>query len=471
MNSGQGVADFARAINKYSSTGRNVTTTSLSVILSELFAAESISPDALRVLTNVRNMVELWTGATPPSPLEAARQWMELYERERNAVPSEVFDALLSKFPKNPKEKIDFGPLVLSLDTTTLVDILLTKGIVSAAALKAIAKAQPEKIYLSPALDSLIGKRSAAPRKVWNEFARGVSRPSSLMTADDALVRSFGADTSGDASKWMVRFLVDNHQIRETILSTILRSPSLASRLAREITLELSASAQKRPNNRLLSLANEWMTICAAIVATDDRNPFAASLVLGMFLLQSKAEPRSMSDETIDRLGDVPVQVFDRALSLEKQPRAEWKDASNYEVVFTATDDDLRRLLHSQIEKLLTPEDANDGSGGILNLDRYLGRKEVIDGLLSALRENLAGAALRDAIEAALFNVGVRAYGEVGQEMLFDFQNHEPEESAILPTDTVIVTAPGRTLGEGPDALMLTRARVKIKTNLPGNRI
>jgi hypothetical protein len=85
----------------------------------------------------------------------------------------------------------------------------------------------------------------------------------------------------------------------------------------------------------------------------------------------------------------------------------------------------------------------------------------VIESLIPLLEEGIAEGRVRDVLEAALFNAGLKTYGVPGDLVDFDFRLHRSDSPQVVPGDRVRVIRTGRRLGDHEDAIVLSKALVE----------
>jgi len=436
-----------------------------SSILERATRAGAITKDDTELLLKARSHLEAWTSPKPPEPLEAYRQWMDLYETGRPWLPELVLQTLLGRFPKYRPGQVDWAPLVLGKPEKGLLSVLLARRLISPTELGRIAKAKPSEFYRSAALDVLVERRGRCPRMVWDAFSKGEGRPADLLDAHEAFVRCFTADRSADATRWLVRFLANSPAVREPVLGSLLKSPDATFRLSRHLTLEhttFGGAKRRKPQDRAIDVLIDWLDTCKH--ALDDAGETAptASIVVGLVRFSASVDSDSLPARALAALPDGGRRLVEQAavMALRRAEAQGGRGADSF--VLVASGNDLYQAVQEYLRMLpLGTGRGDDSPERALRFERYLGRKEVIQGLLSALEMGTGEGPLRDAVEVALYNASVRPYCDVGQEVSFDTHSHEPEVPGIVPGDPVLVTRPGRRLGAEEDAIVLVKARVK----------
>ena len=433
--------------------------------VSRALATKLINEEAAELLSKGRRYLEAWASETPPSSDEAWREWIELYDAGRDLFPDSLLAAFLGRFPKSAAKDADWGALVFSDADKGLLRLLLTRGFVRAVEFDRMAKSRPAEFYQSAALDLLLERGTPLPRTVWEAFGKGDTRPPNLMTGDEALVRSFRVDTRPAAEQWLVSFLSTFDSVRKVILRNMLRDVAASARLANYLapthsTTRKTRAKQKDGGSTLVLI--DWLGICAEVLEEESASAMGAAMVLSLAELGAIANPTRIAPDALAVLSDVTRRVAQpmvvRALR-NAELEGEGEAASFALMVrgndlYRAVQEYLRRLPSGAKDNLESPERA-------LRFERYAGRRELVQSLLTAIDEIPGNGRLRDAVEAALFNVGVRIFGAPGEEVSYDAHSHQPEASAILPGNRVVVTRSGRRLGDETDAVVIAKARVK----------
>lgn len=438
--------------------------------VTEALAKGTISENDAELLTKLRLNIETWSSEQPPAAQTAYAEWVDFNNAANTKVPIVLLQALLSQFPKGEPNEVDWTNYILESADQNVVNTLVKRHLVTPSALKSIAKKEPARFYASAGLDALLARNVSPPRAIWREFAIGRDRPKNLIEPHDALVRSFAYDRSTDSSKWLVRFLGETPAIRRAVLSTVMRTPASAFKLARQLTLDVAASVKRKTESPATSLFVDWLKVCKTLVDQKSNDAATAMLVIGLFRLAASVGPSQIPKSASDALWSYSQSPTESA-TLAALELAEAEDVSSVDQrVLVVRGGELYRSVQAYLEGLSVGVKGEDPSGRGDRFERYRGRKEVIDGLLSALNEEVTGASLRDAVEVALFNAGVQPHGSIGEEVSFDHNLHQPDVSGILPGDRVQIVAPGRILGGVEKGLVLSRARVTMPPSGSGSQ-
>lgn len=433
--------------------------------VSRALATKLINEEGSDLLARARSYLETWASETPPSSAEAWRQWIDLYDAGRDVLPDSLLAAFLGRFPKSAAKDADWGALVFSDADKGLLRLLLTRGFIRAVEFNRMAKSRPAEFYRSAALDLLLERGTPPPRTVWEALGKGDTRPPGLMTADEALVRSFRVDIRPAAEQWLVSFLSTSDPVRRVVLRNMLRDMAASARLANHLVPTYSRTRktrgkQKEGGSTLVLI--DWLEICAEVLEADGGSAMGAAMVLSLAQLGAIANPTRIAPNALAVLSDVTRRVAQpmivRALrNAELEGEA---GAASFALMvrgndlYRAVQEYLRRLPSGAKDNLESPERA-------LRFERYAGRRELVQSLLTAMDAVPGNGPLRDAVEAALFNAGVRTFGALGEEVSYDAHSHQPEASGIMPGNRVVVTRAGRRLGDETDAVVIAKARVK----------
>lgn len=464
MTSGEWVKRLSSLMHKHRPNEKGASfRNDYSAVVSEAIEEDVITKEDGDLLLKARNYLESWVGRKTPEPTEAYRQWLDVYDAGKGRLPSQVLEALLSRFPKSPKGRVDWSPFVLGSNDKRLISLLVTRRLIGAPDLRRIATARPSEFYRSAALDVLIDRKMPCPRPVWEGFSRGEGRPTSLLKPGDALVRSFAVDRKADATKWLLRFLAESLTARVPVLTSLLENADAAFRLSRYLAIEFSAlgGVKRRPvQDKTADVLVDWLAVCWSTLEEGGSAAGVASVVLGLLRLAAVADKDGILARTLTAVPASSQSIEHAILAVLQQ--AESDSASSVRnLALVVRGDEMYRAVQEYLRRLPVGAAGMNSPERALRLERYLGRKEVIQGLLSALHDVGEEGPLRDAMEVALFNVGVRPYGDSGEETRFDPDAHETKTSGVLPGDRVIVTQSGRRLGGQEDGIVLVRAQVR----------
>lgn len=452
------VAQLERRIRKYDPAESGRFRAELLILTSAEVGEGRMSPEQATSLLPVSTLLAAWTGKVPPKPAASWRQWTEFWGSATEVMPSSVLDAVLAHYPKTGKGDANWEDFVLANGHTRLISTLLTRRFIASTDLIGLAKRQPAAFYRSAALDVLVERGAKCPRPVWDELARGHDRPTGLLTAEGALVRVFAADASADGPKWLAGFLAASPRLHRVVLTALLTNRVGAFRLATYLVSDGTKKANKKGEEFGAVLA-EWLRICASTVGDSSEKANVASFILGLSQVVALVDPKGRPARTVTELSAVLNPAAERlALRALEDAEGGGKVEDRTLLVrgnqlYAAVQQYLKKLPVGVAGELETPERS-------LRFERYKGRREVIQGLLGALDAATAGDTMRHAVEAVLFNVGVRSYGEIGDVVAFDSHLHDTDSSGVVPGAPVKVVRAGSRFGDGDDGMVLRKAIV-----------
>jgi hypothetical protein len=321
--------------------------------------------------------------------------------------------------------------------------------------LLAVARSHPEECYSSAVLDVLLERRLVVPRSVWRVPL--AERPLGLMPAMQALAKAFSNDKSASAGKWLAGLLNAEPTLRAPLLQVLLFEPEASLRLARFVFSDRATMKRRTVLQQLHPFANEWVDVCERCLVRSGQDGEVAALVLcHLRLRQISAPAQDVAGPAL--LGEAAVRRA--VLTLLRHGHGGDSDSVGARPFLIASGA-LESLLREYLDKL--PLGASD-DGALeprLRLERFAGRKEVLVAVAEALAEGANTQGLQDALQVLLINAGVTRFGDAGEAVRLDLHQHEPETPGQLPGDSVVVSRPGWRMGEGDDAVVLVRAKVR----------
>jgi hypothetical protein len=434
--------------------------------VSKAIALNKISKTDESHLLQAREYLEAWTSKTPPETLVAFEQWQTLHEAGKDRLPGCVLEGLLRQFPHVNPGVVNWDSFLLSCSNALLVDVLLDRRFVREHDLNRLAQAKPAEFYRSVALDVLVERTALRdPRPLWDECIRGTPRPSGLLTRAEILVHCYAISQGDKENEQMLSFLLDATQDRERVLGLLLRKRQPAFRLCRFLAFghpTVGMRAQDWVANRIQDVLLSWVGLCEAELEKGSGSEAeTASLVLGLIRLSLLTETDDARPGKTGKLSEETARMTETNILHVLQKGEESRASSNPETAFVVFGKELYRAIQDYLRRLHVGTDTGQESPErALRFERYQGSKQVIEQVLLAMEESLDERGLRDALEVALFNCGVRPLGNVGEEVRFDVHVHEAETPGILPDDLVVVTHSGWCLGNQQDPLVLVKAKV-----------
>jgi hypothetical protein len=430
---------------------------------------EVLSRPGAAVLATGSEKLVAWTkNAAADSAGEPFIQWLDFYAAGKDQLPKSLQEAFLARVPKKIPPTFDWTSILIDRANKRLVELLVDARFLKSADLVRAAKATPDDFYESASLDVLLDRGTAPPRTVWRKFPADRDRAAGLLPPDEALADAFAVDSSGDASAWLIKLLSENAEARRGVLVQVLRSPDAVFRLVRYLTSSaLGASGKKHKAIRAANspVVSDLLTVCETAITQGKRTGSTASLVLGLLQLGIAAAPDAVSSETRQEIAETAGRLAEplvvSALRDAELADERHKIESPGIPMVVATD-----RLHAAVQEYLRSlprgsEGELESGARALRYERYRGRREVIQGLLTLLGDSTATHEdLRDQLDTTLFNLGVRPLGVSDAETIFDARQHEPTAPGIVPGTRVSIVRPGWTLGADDQTIVLEKARV-----------
>jgi hypothetical protein len=436
-----------------------------SEVLVQASGKNKITKADVALLQKARDFVEAWANSTPPDPRTAFNQWQELFHVGKNVVPGSVLECILRRFPQGAAGAVDWEPFLLSCLDSCLIDVLLDRRLVREQDLNRLAHLKPTEFYQSVALDVMVQRAALQdPRPLWDECVRGNPRASGLLAREQVLVHCYAICPGDKENEQMLTFLLDSSQDREKILGLLLGEREPAIRFCRYLVFghpTIGMRAQEWVANGIQDILHIWVSGCESqLEKGTGAETETASLVLGLirlslFTLKGEADEAGKLSEEIARTT--------RKTLLQVLKKGEQDRSSNApDSALVLLGQELYGAIQEYLRNLHVGTDTGQESQErALRFERFHGSKQVIEQVLLAMGEPLDESGLRDALEVALFNCGVRPLENVGAEVAFDVHLHEAETSGVFPDDPVVVTHSGRCVGDRNDGLVLIKAKVR----------
>lgn len=432
----------------------------------DVIAQSGASREKADLLLQARECLEAWLSPTRPEPPVAYEQWQMLYNARagKDRIPNSVLEALLRRLPAAKHGAQHWEGFLLRCESKRLVYALLNHRLVRRQDLNKLAQKKPAEFYHSVALDVVVeGSGLKVSRPLWDECTQGGLRPPGLLSREQLLVRCYSISPGKRHDDWMLAFLLSHPQDREVLLDMLLGEREAAVRFCRYLAfgrLTDSGRGSRKKANRIQELLMTWICKCESVLENEigARNvvaSFVIALIRLSLLAGGKAPVGSQLAEAAGRTSGEAVRRVLREIEGDRS-----SSAAGTVLVLVGDElygwvqDYLRRLPVGRRTGAESPERA-------LRYERYLGIRMSLEQILSAMDEPLEEGQLRDAIEVALFNCGLRPIGVVGKQGVFDPNSHEPETPGVLPGDSVIFTRAGRRLGDEVEGLVLRKARVR----------
>jgi len=422
--------------------------------------AGQISPEQLAALERVHTTVDLWhrgdTAAT-----NAIDTWLEVVEETKRELPMELLAAAVSHVPSMQLKSVNWSSVVLDRTDRALLRILSEQKILKTSALLAVAKAEPDRFYASAGLDVLLEYRGVPPRDIWAYMEENPERGEGLQSGPEALAEAFSLDPSSDASLKLTELLARSPKSRTAVLVQVLRDPGAVEKLARYLSLPgygLKGKKRTRAVDESSPIISDFVDICVQAVESGKRTSRVAAWALSTIAVGAFSPvtplPPPVAKTVEDGLGRI---VGTRLRTVLQHAEGEARQDRELLVV---TDAQAQDGIQGYLETLPVGGGDDVPAERSVHYQRYRGRKEVIQEILPLLTEADTPDIPRSALDAALFNMGVRPLGVSEGTDTFDIHRHEPIAPGIIPGDAVKVVRLGWQLGDGEDAVILERARV-----------
>lgn len=430
-------------------------------IISDAVQAKRITAEESTLLKQVVPVLEAWIGDSPPEPSEALAQWEQIYRAEGARLPDSVLEALLRRFPKAEQGTLNWDAYLLDGAVRWVVDALLDRHLIRSEDFVRLAKAEPDHLYRSAALDVLLERGTALPRPLWDVLAKAAPRPAGMMPLDEVLLHAHANDRSEDADKRMLAILEAHPEHRASFLSGLLSNQDAALRFVRML-LSGPSSAKKRDAETKSQLLGAWVLLCNDALAAGGATAPTAALIIGQARLAAQAEPKGIQRATLEQATAAAGDGV-RLAALRALQRAEHGTAgADSEFVFVLRAEDLYSVLQEYLRTLpVGTSTGQESPERALRYERHVGSKMVLDQVIAALDDVPGETELHDAVEVALFNSGVRPLGRVGERVSFDVHAHRATEAGVFPGDAVVIVEQGRVLGEADNRMVLVKAKVR----------
>ena len=433
--------------------------------ISKARSRDRLTPEDVERLTASRQLVESWYGEGAPGAKVALAQWLEFYEAQKGQLSERIIEVLLGKVPKATAKEIDWQSLLLGAADRRLVEMLVRQKVLKAGDIIRVAKANPKEFYRSPALDALLEAGKPVPRIVWKGLEDSDQRPAGLESRDEALATSFSLDAGNDAVRWFTSFLAVNHAWRRGILKQLLREAGAALRLTRGITamgMTATGTRKKAEQSTVEQIVSDLLPLCEEAIAEQKQTAGLAATIISLLNVSFDAAPEGATDRARQDVSETAGRVLRPLVTKALQAADSGNRPDTTSEVLGLSVGDLYVAVQDYLGQLMQSEDTTDGAAGRgERYERYLGRREVLERLLPLMDLPSTASAERDAIEAVLFNAGVRPMGLSGDTATFDEYSHEALDEGILPGEPVIVVHAGWSLGTGGARLVLKKAQVR----------
>ena len=425
------------------------------------------------LLAPVPELLEKWCSTSPPHPAEAQRQWQVFYESGKDRLPSVILEALLRRFPKGKPGEQHWDRFLLECRKAPLVEALWSAHVVGGQDLNRLARSKPSEFYQSAALDVLV-KRGALRDAVTvlTESSAAADRAPGLLRRDQFVAEWYLSARGPKSDEQLSSILLASPQIADSVLALLLDQRPRACQFCQYLMSERRKREKKTSvsrRDRIDLLLVQWLGQCDTELEkpTSPRH-MTASLLIGVMLLALMIEPdqaRTAEDSNLMMaIRNLAKKVSLLALRAheEHQPKSAVVAIQSHDLYHTVQEY-LANLQAGTSKGDETPERAT-------RYQRYLGRKEAIEQVLQALHSSSADGGIRDTLEAALYNLGVRSLGTIGATASFNFREHESDTPGTTDGESVVIISAGRILGDANDRIVLVRAKVQPQSDFSGSR-
>lgn len=422
-----------------------------------------LTDSAAGVITGLPGDITRWSAEGTQSPDTVLSEWLDRYLHGELEWPSEILDALAKRLPDWVGREVDWAPHILAIRRRAAIDALYHRGFIRKADLVEVAKEHPARFYASPALDVLVGTRTRVPQEVWAALLEGTARPTDLMSGPDALVAALDGDSASTTYRWLAEsFVYSGDDVREALTRAVLTDASVVSRLVLTVVLDRLAARSEEKRATLDDVTGVALialvtaaTTAAAEAGPSDRHWHLLTLLTG---LGSWCE-EALADPVRDALNALNEEHgAERVLASLREREDSSSNSSSDAILVQASS------LYETVQRYL--EGLPGGGGEAVGPERAT-RNAEIKGRLAVVRElidsldDLGASPEAEAIEIALYNVGVREFGALGETLEFDPARHRCDLS-VVPGDDVVIRRSGRRLGDDPDlAIIIERAVVE----------
>jgi hypothetical protein len=428
-------------------------------------ALPKIGPAGAELLRQAREYLEGWASpATAPDAATALVQWQQLYEAGKDRLPWPVWEAFMRRLPDGDVDSSQVEALLASSRDPRPINALLGRKLIKEKDLLARVEADPGRYYGSATLDALVLRDTLGEQpKLWEYCVRADPRPRDLLSREAVLAKWFGRHTQDRWSARMWKALRQENLNRLAFFGLLLDDGEASLRLCWH-ALFAPAGGKGGGDASEELVQRDWLAACEEELSkTVPSRAMTASLVTGLLRFSSAARPRGPAAAV-----EESAATLTRRTILSLLQTAEAGTPSDLAAIFAVGPHDLYAIFQEYLRRL--PGAGRGGGGGEASdtptdrsarLERHRGRKDVIAKVVAAMEDAHGdGNALRDGLEVALFNCGVRPLGEPGHRVQFDPHVHQTGAAGVAPGDPVIVERAGRRIGEGEDTLVIAKAIV-----------
>jgi hypothetical protein len=408
---------------------------------------ESAGEAEIEALLQLRAVVERWIFDSPPARV-ALDDWLGLLGR-RDHLSEVALQAAFARFPVEGANELDWAPLLLNKLDRWVAREVIRRGFVKADILRRIPETDGEALYGSPLLDEILESGVSFYPSLLKEHLQH-DRPNGLLAPEVVAVRAFASDGRRNAPDEFVKVVAAVHTRRVAALEELLRHPPHAMRLTGHLVMRLggrparTGSAEEVVLHGLITAARTHGDRLGAASA-------AGHSVLGVLRcsgLITDAQAPDLSEGL--RAGALATLRAAEAGASGRTETNSWLPLSAMEL-YEVLQDYLRHLPAGSSSGQESPERR-------IIAERYAAKVEVLNGVIEALETAGHADSLREELEIALFNLGVRPLGEVGEIVSYDPDVHSAPAGDAMRNDLVRIASPGWIFGDGDHRRIMRKA-------------
>jgi hypothetical protein len=431
-----------------------------------------LTDEQVAALDQARATVEGWYQRQHDPAANPIEEWLALVEAVSDKLPHTLLNTLLSRIPQNRRHAIDWARLVFER-SRSLLRVFVEQKVLRPADLTALAKADAVRFYGSVGLDVLLETNTCPPRTLWAALAGNLDRSAGMLSGPEAIADAYALDSAADSSLWLTGILASLSAFRSAVLLQILRDAAALEKLARYLSAAQAGPRRKttvKAANEAALVLGDLVPLCAQAVESGKNTARGAAWAIGIIAVGAHS-PTSPFPPALTSIADDGAGRVTRARLLPQLQCADEGRTATKELI-VATDAQIHHTIQTYLQLLpmgasAAAEPAERGA----QHQRYLGRKEVIQELLSLLSETETSDIPRAALDAALFNVGLRPLGVSGESATFNPHRHESSSPGIIRGDTTTIARPGWQVGDGEQAVVLEKAHVILKPRRENPRV
>jgi len=409
-------------------------------------------------LLDIRKTIEDWVTAKDKCPCCTVREWTRIYESMGNLVPPRLLIAILKKLPIMKPGDADWQPFFFQCKNKSVLAALVDRRLASHNDLGRWTAARLRDAYQLPVLDLAVEQNAITDwLELFDACVKWGERPSQLTSREQMIVQCFTRDPAVRLESEFLLFLIENREARNPIYTIL--AVDLASGVKFAKCVASAVVPKQKGDVNAADLCKGFIAACREQFRDTNRAlpnsaVILASLRLHLETAQDESELRTqciallrdaetdLTTTMLQRIEEDPTTAFGACLALLHGIE-----------IHGATHRYLQSLRHFS-------DDATAPAERSSQLDQHLGKREVLEKVLKAVDEADDYQTLKDHLETAFFNLGVRNHGTIGEQTSFDPRRHRSTEPGVSRGDKVEVVREGRCLGEGDEMIVLSKALV-----------